>query len=91
MGPEYPVAVALGISSDQWPGVIPIAERLQGFPFYRVAQSFLFADGSEFPLARGLESPFAGWLGVSPSPVAPGFPPLPVARGFPFAGYRSRW
>ena len=64
----------LGISLDQ---------MARGYPHCRVAQSFLFTDGSGFLLARGLESPFAGWLGVSPSPLAPGFPPLPVARVSP--------
>jgi hypothetical protein len=51
----------------------------RGFPRagrLRVSSSPV-APGSSLP--EGPDLPFAGWLGVSP---------LPVARGFPFAGYR---
>ena len=93
-GPQIPVAGWLRVPPGRWPKVsrcrvapdssgpegpqIPVAGWLGAGPS-PVAQSFLCADGSGFPLrprARG--NPIAGWLQKAL---------LPVARGPSFAGW----
>ena len=91
-----PLPVSSKFSLCRWLGGCPPCRVAPGSPLARRPRN------CPLPVARGF--PRAGWLGVSSSPVAPGFSlpegpdlpiagwlgvsPLPVARGFPFAGYR---